>query len=246
VAADTGLPSCEEKLKGQIPEKPSIERSAKFYRQARNFLMQGETEEAWVVMCTAGLLHPTGPAADGLAEFYLSRRSLAEAEKWVRSSLSTENPRRTTQELLGDIESQKGNEKEARRIWLETMKLDGDEEKKLQIIARNHIRNAKQTQKGGDLARAEREIRRAVTLQEQDPAAATEFAEILSQRGKLEAAEQWAARARSLDFTFGYAFVVSGKIAEARNKPEEAAAFYDKVSRNSPYFREAQTLKSRL
>jgi Flp pilus assembly protein TadD len=246
VAPDSKLSSCEEKLKDRFPGPPSVERSANFYRQARSFLMQGEMEEAWEVMCSAGLLHPTGPAADGLAEFYLSRRSLAEAEKWVRSSLSAEKPRRATQELLGDVESQKGNVNEARRVWLETMKLDGDEEKKLKIISRKHIRNAQQAQKGGDLARAEREIRRAVTLQERDPAAATEFAAILSQRGKLEAAEEWAARARELDFTFGYAFVVSGKIAEARNKQIEAAGFYDKVSRDSPYYHEAQKLKSRL
>lgn len=246
VAPDAALPSCKEKLGDARPKLESVGQSVAFYRQARGLLMKGQAEEAWKAMCSAGLLDPQGPAADGLAEFYLSRRSLGEAEYWIQSALRAAEPRRTSQELHGDIESQKGHAAEARRIWLDTMKLSGDEEKKLQLIARNHIRNSKQAQKGGDLARAEREIRRAVTLWSTDVVAAIEFAEILARSGQLDGASRWASQARQLDPSSSYALLVSGRIAQAQNHSKEAVAFFDQIPQNEPFYREAQSRKSRL
>ena len=240
VAPDSGMATCEEKLGPAAPTSESPSRAISYWKQARRLLMQGKSEEALEMMCLAGLFDPAGPAAEGLAEYYLAQRALTEAERWVKLSLKADDNRRKSHELLGDIESQKGHPQEALKIWLDTMRLSGDETATMQAISRKLMQDANLARRGGDLPRAERSLRRAAALAPESSVIAIELADIFLQRNTLPAAEKWAARARQLDANFSGAKILSGRIAEAAGKPNEARDFYRSVPPGDSSYTQAQ------
>jgi tetratricopeptide (TPR) repeat protein len=155
-------------------------------------------------------------------------------------------PQRQDRELFGDVKNQQGHVDESREIWLKTMKLSGSEEAKLNVIARNHTRNAQKFRQAGDLPRAEIEARRAVTLAKKDASAATEFAEVLLRRNVLEAASKWAEQARKIDPFNHYSLLVAGRIAEGQKDLKKARRLYAEVPSSDAHYREAQSRISRL
>ncbi len=246
VAPDAALPSCETVLGPAAPRGPSKDRSLDYWRQARKSLMKGDNKEALEQLCLAGLLDKTGPAPEGLAEYYLGQRSLAEAERWVRASLEVSPESRKSLEILGDIENQKGNPDAARELWLKTMRLTGSEKATLQAIARKLMRDARLASRGGALPRAERELRRAVTLDPENAAAAIQLAEVFLAREQLAAAISWAERARKLDPHSAQASILSGQIAEKQGDFAKARISYQSVPSGDPLYQEAQTRLERL
>jgi|GEM_PF-2476075 len=243
---NSSLPTCEKKLGPAAPKSESASRAIGYWKEARRKLMMGKSDEALEMMCLAGLYDPAGPAAEGLAEYYLGHRSLIEAERWIRLSLKADAKRRKSQELMGDIESQKGNPEEARKIWLDTMRLVGDEESKLAAISRKLMADARLATKGGDLPRAEREVRRAATLSPKSAVAAAQLADVLMLRGELPTAAAWAKQARELDPNFSGAAILSGRIAEKRDRANEARDFYRSVPVGDAMYRQAQNRLKRL
>src|SRR5690606_269596 len=149
VAPDSEQPNCEEVVGNKKPLSPSPTNAQSYLRQARKLLMAGKTEDAAELMCLSALSDETGLAAEAFAEYYLGRRSLMEAQRWIETSLKADPDRRKSQELLADIESQKGNWEESRRILLKTMRLTGNETATLNAIGRKLVADAGQATKGG-------------------------------------------------------------------------------------------------
>src|SRR5690606_19449670 len=162
------------------------------------------------MMCFAKQLQPKRPAARGMAVFYLALRSLVRAERSAQRAAEGPDHAHQDREVLGDVKNQQRCASESRKSWLESMKLSGSETVKLQVIARNHTRNAQKFRQAGDLPGAEREARRAVTQAEDDATAATEFAEVLLRRNALQAASKWAEQARKIDPFNHYSLLVAG------------------------------------
>src|SRR5690606_38259635 len=147
------------------------------WKRARKQLLVGERDVAHQLMCQAAFIDPSGRASVGLASFYLTQRSLKNAHEWALYGIEQrpEFPRKS-QELLGDTLSQMGKVDEARAVWLETMKLNRDDQAKLQAVARTLTSSAEQARRGGDNALAERLLRRATLFDEGNARAAGELA----------------------------------------------------------------------
>jgi Flp pilus assembly protein TadD len=246
VAPDSNKPSCEERLGASAPKGEDPIKAVGYLRQARKLLMVGKTDEAVQNMCLAGLFDPKGPAAEGLAEYYLGQRSLKEAERWIQLALEASPDKRTVKELKGDIENQKGNFEESKKLILETMMLTGTETKKMELTARKLKADAALARRGGDLPRAERELRRAAILKPTDAVIASDLGEILLRRNTPEGAAKWAAHSLKLDPNHSVAMLLSGRIAEASGKKNEARTFYEMVPIGDPFHKEAQRRRGRL
>lgn len=239
VAPDSEQPNCEEVVGNKKPASSSPTNAQSYLRQARKLLMAGKTEDAAELMCLSALSDETGLAAEALAEYYLGRRSLMEAQRWVETSLKADPDRRKSQELLADIESQKGNWEESRRILLKTMRLTGNETATLNAIGRKLVADAGQATKGGDLARAERELRRAAVLVPESGGIALELANILAERKMSKAALFWSERAYVLDPRLSAALVVSGRIAAELGDIHTARTYFQRVPAGDPYYQQA-------
>lgn len=246
VAPDAKLASCKEMLGQAAPKAEAPERAVSYYRSSRRLLMVGKTEEAIENMCLSGLYDPAGPAAEGLAEYFLGQRSLEEAERWIRLALKAEPDRRSAKELLGDIENQKGNVEKAREILLETLLLEGDETQKMQMTARKLAHDAGLARRGGDLPRAERELRRAALLAPESATIATDLGDTLLRRGESDAALAWASHALKLDPNYSLAMLLGGRAAETKGDKAEARRFYEMVPLGDPFHKQAQNRRSRL
>jgi lipopolysaccharide biosynthesis regulator YciM len=70
---------------------------------------------------------------------------------------------------------------------------------------------------------------------------AAELAEIFLQRNTITAAENWATQARRLDANFSGAKILSGRIAEAAGKANDARDFYRSVPPGDPSYPQAQS-----
>lgn len=239
IAPDSERPNCEEVVGNKRPSGESQTNAQSYLRQARKLLMTGNTNEALQLMCLSGLSDDTGLAAESLAEYYLGQRSLMEAQRWVEASLKADPQRRKSQELLADVESQKGNWEESRRILLKTMRLTGSETATLGAIGRKLVADARQAFKGGDVSRAERELRRAAVLVPESGGIALELANLLSERKMNEAALLWSERAYVLDPTLSAALVVSGRLAADLGKIDTAKNYFQRVPPGDPYYQQA-------
>lgn len=196
VGADAKLPACDDR--SLVAGEPAGAANG-YLQRARQQLVAGSMDTARELMCKAALLDPAGPASEGLAQLYLAGRSLDNAHHWAQVSLRYNPDRRTTKELLGDIASQRGQVKEARDIWLETMQLTGNETAKLEAVSRNQVREGNQAIRSRDLPRAERLFRRSITLDPKNAAAAVGLAQVYLELGEREAATRWARHAVRLD-----------------------------------------------
>lgn len=246
VAPDAQRPSCDQVLGEKKPLSASETNAKSYLFRARKLLMVGKTEEAVELMCLSAFSDDAGLAPEALAEYYLSRRSLAEAERWVTVSLKADQRRRHSRELLADVENQKGNWQDSRRILLETMRLTGSETNTLQAIGRKLLADARQAVKGGDLPRAERELRRAAVLVPESAGIALELAQVLAERGLHNAGLLWAERAYVLDPTMSAALYYSGTLAAKVGHVEAARRYFDRIAVGDPLHSQAKARLAEL
>lgn len=202
VANTRALKSCETLLgkpRAQFASNPKWQSSAA-WKQARKNLMAGKQEAAHTLMCKAAFIDPSGPATSGLVKFYLSERALVQAKQLAEAGLADgTGSTRVLTELLGDVHSQMGEVKEARSLWLETMKLSAPDPKRLEPVVRNFIKSANSARRGGDLDLAERLLRRAAAFEPDNAMVAEAFASVLEKNGQPALAQVWARHALTLD-----------------------------------------------
>ncbi len=246
VAPDSHKPNCEQIVGDRRPLTPSPLLGKSQLQSARKLLMVGKTEQAVELMCLSAFNDETGLGPEALAEHYLSRRSLAEAERWVNVSLTTDPSRRKSLDLQADVENQKGNWDQARALLLKTMRLTGNETGTLQAIARKLMADARQATKGGDLPRAERELRRAAVLAPESGGIALELAQVLAERGQSQAALLWAERAYVLDPTLSAALYYAGNLAAKLGQTDAAHNYFERIVPGDPLYTKANARRAEL
>ncbi len=233
VAADAQLPDCRDLLGKDVPQE-AASRALGYWEAARSKLVQGDVKQAHRLMCRSALIDPSGPAAEGLVSFYLGRRSIDNAEKWVKRVLAGDPDRRSALELLADIQNQKGKPKKSLSTLLGTLKLSEDNTHKRELVARKFRLDANRALRSGDLPRAERLLRRAVLLDPDSPKALQGLAEVLLKGGLAEAAELWARKLLERHPDHPGAHMVLGDIARLAEDYSAARKHYKKVAPGSP------------
>jgi tetratricopeptide (TPR) repeat protein len=204
------------------------------WKKSRHQLLIGNKETSNVLMCQAALVDPVGKASVGLGNYYLSLRSLDEAKSWAEYGIEHRGKHaRTSKELLGDVLSQMGDVEGAKRMWLETMQVESDDVITLRTVSRSLTRNASQARQGGDHPLAERLLRRAVLLDEENADAASLLAASLFKNAQAGLAERWAKHALKLDAASGYALLTLGDLAAQAGEPEKARTYYQKIPEQS-------------
>jgi tetratricopeptide (TPR) repeat protein len=227
VAPEQEMKDCKELVGNQGRGTPR--QASDFWKAARTKLVQGDTEAAHEFMCRSALIDPSGGAAEGLVGFYLGRRSLTNAENWVKRVLAADPDRRTAKELQSDIRNQQGNPEEALTLLLETLKLTEGDRRKRQLVSRKFFADALASERSGDWPRAERLLRRAVILDEDNFDAATELAEVFLREALPKAATLWAEFILSRDKAHSGAHMVLGDIARLAKDYPKAREHYKQV-----------------
>lgn len=197
----TTIDDCDKALDkpAEYYKKQPKWKAAQSWKTARKYLLQGKDELAFSQMCQSVSVDPGSQALGGLVNFFLRHRALDQAQAWAERGMTASKSNRTAKEALGDTFSQLGKVDEARTLWLETAKLTVDKKAKMQAVARNWLKLAKQASKGGDLTLAERLLRRAATFDEDNAEVATELAIVLQKNEQPLLAKNWAQRALELD-----------------------------------------------
>ena len=174
--------------------------------------MTGNEAAALRAFCLAALHDPRGPGSEAVALLFLGRRALTEAESWARLSLTGEPERRTTQELLGDILSQKGDNQGALKVWLATLKLSPDAADKLRAVSRYQTKEAVMVHRKGDRLRAERLLRRAAFLDPANLDAVAELVRLYRELSEEKVAEAWLARGLAQEPAHPVLLSLQGKV----------------------------------
>lgn len=246
VAPDSKKPNCEQIVGDRRPLTASPLLGKSQLQSARKLLMVGKTEQAVELMCLSAFNDETGLGPESLAEHYLSRRSLSEAERWINISLKSDPTRRKSLDLQADIENQKGNWEQSRALLLKTMRLTGSEVGTLQAIGRKLMADARQATKGGDLPRAERELRRAAVLAPKSGGIALELAQVLAERGQSQAALAWAEHAYVLDPTLSAALYYAGNLAAKIGQTDAAHKYFERIVPGDPLYTKANARRAEL
>lgn len=201
IAQVTTIDDCDKVL-----EKPATYyskqpkwKAATYWKSARRYLTLGKDELAFSQMCQAVSVDPASQALGGLVNYFLRHRALNQAQAWAERGIAASKNNRTAKDALGDTLSQLGKVDEARALWLETAKLTEDKKTKMQAVARNWLKLAKKSQKGGDSWLAERLLRRAAAFDGENAEVAATLAVTLQKNEQSELAKNWAERAISLD-----------------------------------------------
>ena len=232
VAPDSQATDCRELVGEEATQRP-LSQAAGYWKAARTKLMQGDVEQAHEMMCRAALIDPGGPAAEGLAGFYLGRRSLDNAESWVKRVLAANPESRSGQELLSDIRNQQGRPDDALSILLGTMNLATSDVIKREIVSRKFRADAALAVRSGDLPRAERLLRRSVVLDPKNEDAVIDLVDIFLRLELPAAAQAWGQHLLSLDASSPVAHLILGDVARLGRDYATAREHYAKVTAGS-------------
>jgi|GEM_PF-6174276 len=243
VQEDTDIKSCEELLtrsRAELQALPSWQGKG-LWKRARKELLVGNHENSHQLMCQAAFVDPGGPASVGLARYYLTHRSLENAKYWAAYGIEHRGKRtRSSEELLGDMHNQSGELEKAKAIWLETMRLNPDDQSKLVRVARSLLLSARKSIRGGDPPLAERLLRRAATFDPKNAEIAATLSTVLTKNAQTNLAEQWATHAETLNPKEGRIHIAWGDIERAAGKTEIARQHYEQVPGNSPAHTDAK------
>ncbi len=193
-------PSCESQLADWTPSDLGNSRAlaSQHRRGGQMFLLGGRNDLAEIELCKSIAYEPAGPGAPLLATLYLNQRSPEAAQRVLGRALELEPDADDLRELLGDALSQLGRTTEARSEWLAALHLDGTSDRRVREVSRHWVRTSVAVRRSGDLARAERLLRRSVTLDPNSETAARLLAEAFERQGDTSLAEAWYAHALTL------------------------------------------------
>jgi Flp pilus assembly protein TadD len=197
----TTIDDCDKVLEKPVTyySKQPKWKAAAYWKTARRYLTLGKDEQALSQMCQSASVEPASPALGGLVNYFLRHRALAQAQAWAERGIAASKNNRTAKDALGDTFSQLGKVDEARALWLETAKLTEDKKTRMQAVARNWLKLAKKSQKGGDSWLAERLLRRAAAFDADNAEVAVALAATLHKNEQSQLAKNWAERALTLD-----------------------------------------------
>jgi tetratricopeptide (TPR) repeat protein len=174
------------------------------------------------------------------------RRDDEAAEPFARRAV--EHAKKPTQKIvLGDILAWRGSYEEALAVWLQAMKLTGDDTKGRANRARRDVRDGDTYFRTIEYAEAERAYLRAAVLDPRSREAAAGVARSMLRQRFAQGAVAWAKRARELAPEDAQIRVVLGDALNASDDEKAARAEYKEALRLDPNNRAAQRrLQERL
>lgn len=197
-ASDDGsVPDCDTLVTSKDElRKGDVAQSGLFWDKARSALVLGDFKQAQAHLCRAVFIYGQSLAVEALAENYLGQHALTQAKNWIEVALVNRPGRPKALELLGDIESQRGNASEAKKAWAEALQVDEADQKTLDAVAKQQIFEANQAIKASNLGRAEVVLRRAATLSPASSDAADGLARVYTAQKDDARAALWSEEAK--------------------------------------------------
>ncbi len=194
-----GAPSCEQALQGWKPDPNQPSEGALVYlRQAQNHLMTGDGDAALRKLCQSATLLRGGAGSIELSRYYLNLRAYGLAEEHLKTAQAKSPDHIEVRMLEGDLASQRGDVEGARDAWRIALQLDDAFGKSAVAVGRKYFRDAELATRQADWPRAERYLRRAVTLAPDYQPASALLAAVLEKRGAMATAQLWRQRAEEL------------------------------------------------
>lgn len=239
--AQKQLPPCDELIADKEALKLGGMAQAKLsWSEAKTALMRGELDRAQLLLCEAVAIHPESLAWEGLIDLAITQGAPQSASLWVERALALRGQRGRTLMLVGDIQSQLGQVQKSRATWAQALEVDPNDVKTLRQVGAQYRAEATGKLKSGDLANAERLLRRAATLDPTDPLALGGLAECRWALKDEVQAKAWAQQALVLDDGQQEALVVLADISFAKNQTSEAKKLYEKALERSPSHKHAR------
>lgn len=184
---------CEVHVAERELSEPLRSRMAESYwRAGQRLLVAGKNREAQTELCKSAFLAPAGGGAEQLAELYLTARAPAVAELHVRKVIAEHPEKRSAVELLGDVLHQRGRIDDAKAAWFEAFRIAPSDERTQRAMARHWFSQAQLSLRASDDARAERYLRRTLTLEPQHREARALLHRVLLRMREAELAAAWA------------------------------------------------------
>jgi Flp pilus assembly protein TadD len=162
-------------------------------------MMRGDAKAAHEAFCVATERGAqTQTVLMGQAHALLMQADYASALKVVDRELQL-RPSAAAGLLRGDVLIRTGNVEEAKQAWLTAADVPRDSEPLVRNLLRGYRAEAQAALRAGDLARADRTLRRVIALGPPNRQPCLQLAETLEKRGHSASAERWRAYARGLE-----------------------------------------------
>jgi Tfp pilus assembly protein PilF len=241
-STDSGDPlGCERWLNAAKPlrgSSPGSERNpgqAKHeWYGARKAIHLGDWDKAEERLCRSAALDPMGPGAAGLADLFLSRGKLQEADGWGTWALSLQPKDRRVKQMLADVRSQQGRTDEARALLLESMNVSDGDQQVLKQVAKNYTDLGYRALRARDPYQARRLFWRARVLDGNNALACVGLAKLELKDGDPKQAAKWALEATKLDPNYFHAHLALGDAREKSDEPSLAKQAWLDAARLQP------------
>ena len=161
---------------------------------AQRALVRGDTTAAHAAFCTAAqLIAPNDTILLGLTRVLFMQSDLAAALEAVDQLIERAPSNKQAFELRGDILIRIGNVEEARKAWFKAAGATRASKLLVDNLIRANDADAKTALRSGDLARADRVLRRNIALTSGDPEQCRKLITVLVKNGNPAAADRWRA-----------------------------------------------------
>jgi Flp pilus assembly protein TadD len=191
----TSSGDCKEAA-AAVPGSVSVDAAI---QNALRAMMRGDPKAAHESFCSAterGAQNQT--VLMGHARALLIQSDYAAALQVVDRELQL-RPSPAARLLRGDVLIRMGNVEEAKQAWLSAAGVPPDSDPLVQNLWRGYKAEAQGAIRAGDLARADRTLRRVIALGPPERQLCLQLADTLDKRGESAAAERWRAYASTLD-----------------------------------------------
>lgn len=241
-STDSGYPpGCErwlnasKALQGSFPDSERIPGQAKYeWYGARKAIHLGDWDKAEERLCHSAALDPMGPGAAGLADLFLSRGKLLEADGWGTWAFSLQPKDIKVKQMLADVRSQQGRTEEARALLIESMNVSAGDEQVLKQVAKNYTDLGNKALRARDPYQARRLFWRARVLDGNNALACVGLAKLELKDGDPKRAAKWALEATKLDPNYFHAHLALGDAREKNGEPSLAKQAWLEAARLQP------------
>jgi len=235
---DSKAPTCAAVLGSSKPEagKDPVHEASLIWAAARKLIVGGKLDEAHRKMCEAVSLNPESAAIEGLAQHYLAKYAPSEALRWIEKADKI-RPNQTEMGFMrGDALSLMGQSEKALTVWLETLHIKSDESHRMKASSKDYSVEAGRHLRRGDLGRAERFFRRAITLDPENLGGVIGLAKVFHRAGRKAHARAFALISLKVSDVIPEVHVLLGDMAFEAGDQGEARSRYERALAVRPGF----------
>lgn len=216
----------------KVQREPAQAKST--WHAARRAVQVGDWSTAEELLCRSSAQDPKGAGPIGLADLYLSRNNIPQAEEWASWALFELPKDSKVKQMLADVRSQQGRTDEARALLHDSMSLSAADELVLKQVAKKYATSGYKALRAQDPNQARRIFRRASVLDATNGLSRAGLAEVALRDGDEKAALAWATEAVNLDPDSFEAQLVLGDAQAKNGQPGLAKQAWLEAARISP------------